>query len=401
MPAPPPPAAAGGGAAARVEVDLRPTGPWLVQALVSPAVNGATVLGSLAAAAAGREGLVRPAMVALFSTNAVAYCACAAWGLWRGRGRDAVVSAATAATPVLMAWVLLRRERYALVILFVPFFQQGLARTLARLAAFQSAASLLGAADGGEGEGGGAAAAAAAAVLYFHVWLLAGAGFLWLRRRDLHRARALLGPDRARYDAAWAAERARPGATAALEGIAAAAAALAARAAAAAPPRQLNRRSTGPRCPSICPPAPPRSGQGGLCGGVDVARASLLQGMSSFQGIGDCGAGVPGTVDPGRPVDSLDQLYAAAAAAHPLLLGRVRAWAAASGGRFPGGGAGAGLKSVERAVEKIVRVYQKVGAGGMGRAGRSRGGGNRALAESAKLIPLHSEAILRKNDFSS
>ncbi len=84
-------------------------------------------------------------------------------------------------------------------------------------------------------------------------------------------------------------------------------------------------------------------------------------------------------MDPGRPVDSLDQLFAAAAAAHPLLLERARAWAAASGGRFPAG-RGAGLKSVERAVEKIVRVYRQVvrvrgGGGGVGGGGRRDGEG--------------------------
>jgi hypothetical protein len=303
-------------------VDLRPTVPWMVQSLASPVMNGAVVLGCVVLAG---TGLVRPAMVFLFSANIVSYSACAAWSLWCGRGRDAVVSATTVATPILMTWILLRHERYALSILFVPLFQQGLARALARHVAFQSATRMPSRADDDRGgSGGGGPAAVAASVLYFHLWLFAGGAHLWLRWRDVRRAHTLLGPDRARYDAAWALERARPGAAAALAGIAAAAAALAARAAACGPPRQLGHCRLGPR------------------------RA---------------------TSDPVGPVDSLDQLFAAAANAHPLLLERTRAWAAASGGWFPAGAKrGAGLKSVERAVEKIVRVYRQVGGWGGGGA---------------------------------
>jgi hypothetical protein len=385
VPAPPPLTSSGGTAAGRVEVDLRATFPWLAQSLVCPAIDGAVVLGCLAAAAAGRRRLMRPVQAGMFLFKAAVYGAGAAWSLWCGRVHEAMVSAMTVATPILMIWVIWRRERYSIIVFFVPFFQSSLALPLARLVAFHSVASLL--------PGGGAEDVHAAdngAALYFHLWYLAGVAFLWLRRRDVRRARELLDPDRARYDAVWAAECTRPGTAAALAGIATAAAALAARAAAAGPPLQLNRcRAAASRCSAgsvagtaspinvVPPPAPlhaPAARGGGKWGKDGVGRGWMW--IGSFQGIGDCGAGLPGTLDPGRPVDSVDQLFAAAAAAHPFLLERVRAWAAESGGRFPaeggrtGAGArGAGLKSVERALEKIVRVYQQVGGGRWGGRG--------------------------------
>jgi hypothetical protein len=382
VPAPPP---STGSAAGRVEVDLRATFPWLAQSLICPAINGALVLAFLAAAPAGWGSLLRLVMAGIFTFNAAVYGAGAAWSLWCGRIRDAAVSAVTVATPSFMAWVFWRRERYAIIVVFVPFLQS-LALALVRQAAFHSVARLL--IPGGDAAG---ASAARGGAVYYQCWYIAGGVFLWLRRRDVRRARELLDPDRARYDAVWAAECSRPGAAVALAGIATATAALVARAAAAGPPLQLNRRrhaalhsgiaGSGADTPSsitVVPlPAPlhalPTGPGGGERGRNGVRRGWM--GTGSFQGIGDCGAGLPGTLDPGRPVDNVDQLFAAAAAAHPFLLERAQAWAAKCGGRFPSGvgrkarGAGArgaGLKSVERALEKIVRVYQQVGGWGVG-----------------------------------
>jgi hypothetical protein len=81
----------------------------------------------------------------------------------------------------------------------------------------------------------------------------------------------------------------------------------------------------------------------------------------------------------GRGVDSLDQLFVQASCLRPILAAKVRGWAAAAGGLFPyvddatgevsfepyaewregrgGRYKWAGLKSAQRAVEKVVRAY--------------------------------------------
>ena len=98
---------------------------------------------------------------------------------------------------------------------------------------------------------------------------------------------------------------------------------------------------------------------------------------------------LPGVPDAGcrsdlAPVDSLDQLFVQAAVMEPILIDKVRRWAAASRGRLPrrlgqasaryearaGGDAGrdaeeapglqlSAVKSVQRAVEKVVRSYDQ------------------------------------------
>ena len=94
-------------------------------------------------------------------------------------------------------------------------------------------------------------------------------------------------------------------------------------------------------------------------------------------------SGIEGTVDSLSPVQSLDQLFFQATALAPLLLSKVQAWAAGSGGCFAATGTRtgtfvrwidvqevelqsggqvrwAGIKSVQRAIEKSTRSYGKV-----------------------------------------
>jgi hypothetical protein len=92
--------------------------------------------------------------------------------------------------------------------------------------------------------------------------------------------------------------------------------------------------------------------------------------------------GIPGSVDAARPVHSLDQLYAQAICMEPILLRRVRQLALSYGGHFAANvdgrveyvryaAAGDGdsrdgcsfiwgrVKSLSRAIEKVVRIYDQ------------------------------------------
>jgi hypothetical protein len=131
---------------------------------------------------------------------------------------------------------------------------------------------------------------------------------LALRRRAVATARRLVADDRAAYDVLWASITAQPRAAEALESIRQAAARLEA---------NCLRWPGGPRQHD-----------------PDQRRPSLAAALQWWE-LPCCEGGHMGGVGPGGPTRCLDQLYAQAVAAGPLLLGRVRAWALASGGGFP------------------------------------------------------------------
>ncbi len=186
--------------------------------------------------------------------------------------------------------------------------------------------------------------------------LLIVAAGIALRRRAVAAARRLVADDRAGYDSLWAGITSAPGAADALDSLCLAAARLEATCSCwRGGPRQLD---------------------------PDQRRPSYAAALPWWE-LPCCGGGEMGGVGPGGPTRCLDQLYAQAVAAGPLLLGRVRAWALASGGGFPLLRALQGCawlrwdeaqndpvllrlirwgncKSAARAIEKTVRSYNQV-----------------------------------------
>ena len=416
-------------ATGRIVVDLRAPACWVGSAIVCPALNALATTVALFAALAGREGLVRPILPSIFALNTVVYGGGALLSAWDGQLRDAVVAASTMASPVLMTWILCRRERFALVISLVPALQFFLVQALVRCALFRAGHPAIVLAATNDPAPG----ALHSAVQFLMPWIIGAASSLIRRFRSNRRACRLLVKDQRRYDIAWAAELARPSAADELARLSAAASFLASLTSSAMP-QQLNRQRRPPRRFSLRASLygfnlqrtkEQRTGSSASARGVRAhavgmtawnsfsfresslasrfrfRRLSLQQvgspkqpgagapnanrwtAWTSFRSqdvpsawIDDCG--IAGTLDPSRPVDSLDQLYAAAAATQPILRERTWVWAAVSGGLLPAEGSSgeyvaaracgtgrervrwAALKSVERAVEKSVRSYWQV-----------------------------------------
>ena len=348
-------------------VDLRAPAAWIGPALLCPFLNSLTTTACLFAALIGREHLARPILALTFAQNMVVYCSLGLLSAWLGQQREAVVSAVIAVTPALMTWILCKREQYSLAIILVPYIQVNLLRSFVRNTIFLDSSPAVVVRKTISPSPG----VLQSVLIHFYPWIIAGASSIIRRFRAIRRARGLLAKDRARYDIAWAAELTRPSAATNLSRIVATTSRMAALASPAMS-RQLNRQSRlKPRrlgCRLFGTSAQPREQAM-----VSAAGSQLAALEAPF---GDYG--LPATLDLGRPVDSLDQLYAAAAAIQPVLQAKVWMWAASSNGLLPAAGARgeyiaakicgdgrscvrwAGLKSVERAVEKIVRVYRQV-----------------------------------------
>ena len=194
-------------------------------------------------------------------------------------------------------------------------------------------------------------------------YLLLALGLIAWRRFAIRRARLLLADDLHRYAAAWAAVAAAD-AGGLLELRAAVQAVACPQGGARASARQL---CCGPHSDLSQAPGPP----------ADPGRPRGLLAMLRMVPPKACCWMVvesPGEVQD-RPIDSLDQLFAQAALLHPIVIARVRAWAAATGGQIRCGHGGrewarvgeavgeerwARVKSVARATEKCVRCYGQV-----------------------------------------
>jgi hypothetical protein len=66
--------------------------------------------------------------------------------------------------------------------------------------------------------------------------------------------------------------------------------------------------------------------------GIPAVLMDRVANTQRWQQLLDCG--IPDTLDAQQPVDSLDQLYLQAFALNPILVGKVKSWALASGGCF-------------------------------------------------------------------
>jgi hypothetical protein len=141
------------------------------------------------------------------------------------------------------------------------------------------------------------------------IFAFAGLAF---RHRALRRARRLVLTDQTNYDGVWASILADSAMLAGLDALQLDGRLLVARLGNSLP-RQLNRAH---RIPST----PRRTG---------IRDCSF---PLEWDVLLDCG--MEGTLDPARPVVSLDQLYCQAIAANPILIRKVARWAAASDGCF-------------------------------------------------------------------
>jgi hypothetical protein len=190
-----------------------------------------------------------------------------------------------------------------------------------------------------------------------------------LRHRALAAARRLVADDRAAYDALWSRITAAPGAVVALENLNLAA-------------MRLNLASSYMEARTTCWRRPGSPGPQQL--DLHQLRPSDVTALHWWELAGSrIDPSHVRDLGPGGPTRCLDQLYAQAVAAGPLLLGRVRMWALLSAGGFPlrrptrdnvwirwrearedpellnqiGWGQ---CKSASRAIEKIVRSYNQV-----------------------------------------
>jgi hypothetical protein len=172
---------------------------------------------------------------------------------------------------------------------------------------------------------------------------------LLMRQRALAHSRRLVLEDGCKYDEAWAKLRSSERADADLAAICEQISRLTAKATCGGQARQFNHQ------------------HGSSCSvkNKDVSCLERLRPPFLCEPRLFYGPAMVGTVDLAAPVDSLDQLYAQACILHPVLLDKTRAWAAASGGYFQNyAGQGmsrfyriAKVKSVSRAIEKLVRSY--------------------------------------------
>ncbi len=189
------------------------------------------------------------------------------------------------------------------------------------------------------------------------------------RQRSLHRAKRLMTIDQARYDNIWRSLLELPSAQINLAALAAQVESIVSMRPGSVA-QQLNRLCTEHRS-SI------RYAQ------LQSARASFslkrksARRRRSYLGM----TGVPGSIDPNSPVDSLDQLYVQAMCLNPMLISKIQDWAVISQGLLPsklhGGHVSfvkyadgrdgpyshikwCKIKSVDRAIEKALRVYGQV-----------------------------------------
>jgi hypothetical protein len=191
-------------------------------------------------------------------------------------------------------------------------------------------------------------------------------------------ARRLVARDKARYDAMWAAVSADPVNRVWLVALQAEVARIQAMLP-AGPPRQFNRRQQ----QRSAPVSHSTSQVQWLT--TSMPNRKLRTTVSSFSAAFVLNRTSIGRVRRQEGLDSLDQLYVQATCLHPVLLERVQAWAAASGGLFSAAASLAGrggplafvrwadvqdgegveikwccVKGVQRAVERVVRSYRQV-----------------------------------------
>ncbi len=222
-------------------------------------------------------------------------------------------------------------------------------------------------------EGGGAN-------LLLLIWSLA------YRALVLRRARRLVTVDRARYDAEWEALAAGPDGSALLLQLQAAAAAAAAshgpskysscgKSGIESKPRQMTRHCIATESTTMA------CSQHSIAGAIlpspfRSAEFTVSTRVSSTTGSWQN----PNLPEQLVPLTNLDVLYVQAVLIHPLLVEKVRSWAAVSKGLFPMNGPAwikklcmvcpgedsfaafkwARIKGVIRAIEKISRLYHKV-----------------------------------------
>ncbi len=301
----------------RLLLDYRPTWPWILDNLL----NGLLLpLPLLACSACGRlaPALGRPIAAALLVLNAAASAAALHLHLAGSDSYNAAASAVSVAVYLSIALTLTlvpARAGEALAL-------AGTVAVVARCAAAYD--------DPAELAFSPPVVEAATAAL--------GAGLAAARRRMYAAAIAAAAADRLARDAAWAALLARPAAAAGLRAAEAAAASAAAACASRPPPLQRHRHRT-----LVCERGlvGERGGGGGGVLRRRVSAGSMLVPSGSFPAPdgaavvaaaaavaredgghrADCGPActVPGSADGGRPVTSLDQLYAQAPKYTPAL----------------------------------------------------------------------------------
>ena len=327
---------------------------------------------ALLAAALGRVHLFRPMLVvtlAAWSVWSLGWQA-AAWAGGAGGRRGLYLWVMWGTVPAVWSAVGFQLLERRLVLVFLVDGLLFLAGFVVLFADFYNS-SLLGAFS---------AALPCGMSLSLGVYLtLSGVVFYWLRWRVLRRALRLVRTDKQHYDTFWAdVLRAQmPDCLALREKAQAIAAHLL-----AAPPQQTTRshRAGSSRSPLAAP-------LGGFRAGEQIVWANKRHLYWSWHGLKSIVASTPAASAQAQlyPLFSLDQLFVQAICTRPILLRKVQQWAAASNGMFPchslgkGGPArfapfsgdtedlaeGAGfdmfkwcrLKSVPRAVEKVIRAY--------------------------------------------
>lgn len=195
---------------------------------------------------------------------------------------------------------------------------------------------------------------------------------VFFRQRALWRARRVMNIDQARYDAVWQVLLTLPSTQENLNVLSCEVESILGKRPGSVA-QQFNRLCTEQRSSQ-------RYAQLQSVRASFSLKARSARRRRSYLGM----AGVPGSIDLNSPVDSLDQLYVQAMCLNPILISKVRTWAAGSRGlltrKLPGGHVSfvrytegqdslfshvkwCKIKSVDRAIEKALRVYGQASDG--------------------------------------
>jgi hypothetical protein len=183
-------------------VDYRPQWQWIVSAVVVNLNNGVLLVVAAVAGFSGRVHILKRALIVMFSWAVVQDCAAACSYLASGQIREAISRVLVIPENSIFAAIMLWRERRVLEGILLYGVIGITARCLMDLVNYRADLVLF--------LSGNLLTTCFTSTVFALVCL-------FLRRRDLRRARALVIPDRLGYEVLWAAVTVEPNATSDVE----------------------------------------------------------------------------------------------------------------------------------------------------------------------------------------
>ena len=307
------------GRGAVVLADHRPAWPWLVLWAGEPLMIASICYSTVLLALVGRREWARHSWLAYFVVGAIGTLAAACELIRRGELREGGCALLFTLPFITIGLGNALFERL-LVNVFLAYCTAGLAAHLVQdcIYGFDTGAYL---ATVLPSQYSGIAA------IMLGMMLFRSIVFWWAFR--------LLKQDEGKYSLVWAGILDSGEELSGLLAVRQEAAALARHCNPLAVPRQLNRIASNP--PHLNP-ALRRSSLGGpsLLRFLGVGRDGrpAVEATDAGENWDPWTTGIEGTVDPCRPLDSMDQLFVQAGCLHPILISKTKAWALLSGGFF-------------------------------------------------------------------